>query len=60
MDNFSRLSDEGKEQNKKTNSAFANVDKERIERLKKNFLPSWMRWMEGQEQDSHGNSHKTT
>ena len=48
MDNFFHLSDEEKDQNKKTNSAFANVDKERIARLKKNFLPFWMRWTEEQ------------
>jgi len=44
MDNFLHLSDEEKDQNKRTDSAFAKVDKERIARLKKNFLPFWMRW----------------
>lgn len=50
MDNFLHLTDEQKDQNKKTNSAPTYVDKRRIQRLKKNFLPFWMREMEGQEQ----------
>jgi hypothetical protein len=52
MDNFLRLSDEGKDQNQKANLAAARVDRERIERLKKSFLPSWMRWMGEQKGDS--------
>ncbi len=52
MDNFLRLPDEGKKQNKKTDPANTFVDKERIERVRKNFLPSWMRELEQQKQNS--------
>jgi hypothetical protein len=51
VDNFLRLTDEPKEQNKKTTSADTYVDRERIQRLKRNFLPFWMRWMEEQKQN---------
>lgn len=51
MDNFLHLSDEGKDQNKKTNSADTFVDKERIQRLKRIFLPFWMRGLEEQKQN---------
>jgi hypothetical protein len=51
VDNFLHIEDEGKEPNKKTTSANIYVDKERIRRLKRNFLPSWMRWMAEQKQD---------
>jgi hypothetical protein len=48
VDNFLHLTDERKEQNKKATSAKTYVDRERIQRLKRNFLPFWMRWMEEQ------------
>jgi hypothetical protein len=51
MDNFLHLTDERKEQNRKTTSANTYVDRERIQRLKRNFLPFWMRWMEEQKQN---------
>lgn len=51
MDNFLRVPDEGKDQNRKTNSANAYVDKERIQRLKRSFLPFWMRELEEQKQN---------
>jgi len=50
MNNFLHLADEGKDQNKETTFAHTYVDKERIRRLKKNFLPFWMRGIEEQEQ----------
>lgn len=53
MDNFLRLSGEGKNQNGKTRLTATHVDRERIERLKRSFLPSWMRWMEEQKGDSN-------
>jgi hypothetical protein len=43
MDDFLRLSDEDK--NQKANLTAGQVDRERIERLKRSFLPFWMRWM---------------
>jgi hypothetical protein len=43
------LANQKKDQNKKTNFAPAYVGKERIQRLKRNFLPFWMRDLEGQE-----------
>lgn len=49
MDNFLSLSDKEKEP-KKANSEGTYVDKGRIQRLKRNFLPSWMRWSEQEEQ----------
>lgn len=59
MDNFLGLTDEGRDRNKKTNSANIFVDKERIERLKRNFLPFWMRELEEQKQnDSETSSTK--
>jgi len=51
MDNFLHVPDERKEQNRKTTSANTYVDRERIQRLKRNFLPFWMRWMEEQKQN---------
>jgi hypothetical protein len=51
MDNFLRLTNEGKQPNKKTNSADTFVDKERIQRLKRIFLPFWMRGLEEQKQN---------
>ena len=56
MDNFLRVPGEGKDQNKKTNSANVYVDKERIQRLKRNFLPFWMREMEEQKQSDNETS----
>ena len=58
MDNFLHLTDERKEPNKKTNSANIYFDKGRIQRLKRNFLPSWMRWMEEQKQNNNETSSK--
>ena len=51
MDKFLRLSDQGK--NPKSNLTASHVDRERIERLKRSFLPSWMRWMGEQKGDSN-------
>jgi hypothetical protein len=51
VDNFLHLTDERKEQNKKANPVNTYVDRERIQRLKRNFLPFWMRWMEEQTQN---------
>lgn len=51
MDKFLHLRDEGKEPNKETISKNTFVDKQRIERLKRSFLPFWMRWMEEQKQN---------
>jgi hypothetical protein len=51
VDNFLHLADERKEQNKKANPVNTYVDRERIQRLKRNFLPFWMRWMEEQTQN---------
>jgi len=48
MDNFLHLTGERKEQNKETNSANTFADKGRIQRLKRNFLPFWMRGLEEQ------------
>jgi hypothetical protein len=50
MDDFLRLSEEGK--NQKANLTAGQVDRERIERLKKSFLPFWMRWMAEQKPNS--------
>lgn len=58
MDDFLRLSDETEDQNKKATSAVARVDKERVQRLKRIFLPSWMRWMEEEKPDDHENPSK--
>ena len=51
MDNFLRLTDERKQPNKKIGSADTFVDKERIQRLKRIFLPFWMRGLEEQKQN---------
>jgi len=51
MDNFLHLTDEGNQPNKKTGSADTFVDKGRIQRLKRNFLPFWMRELEEQKQN---------
>jgi hypothetical protein len=51
MDNFLRLTDERKQPNKKTNPANTFVDKKRIQRLKRIFLPSWIRELEEQKQN---------
>ena len=51
MDNFLHLTDERKEQNKEANPANTFADKGRIQRLKRNFLPFWMRELEEQKQN---------
>jgi hypothetical protein len=51
VDNFLHLTDERKEENKKANPVNTYVDRERIQRLKRNFLPFWMRWMEEQKRN---------
>ncbi|MFQ6032385.1 MAG: hypothetical protein ACE5K2_05625 [Candidatus Zixiibacteriota bacterium] len=51
MDNFLHLTDERKRPNKKPNSANATVDKKRMERLKRNFLPFWAREFGRQKQE---------
>jgi hypothetical protein len=56
MDNFLHLSDEEKEQNKKTTSGNTYVDKERIQRLKRSFLPFWARELGEQKQEQDGKS----
>jgi hypothetical protein len=53
MDNFLHLSDDGKDRNEKTNPSATHVDRERIERLKRSFLPSWMRWLGEQKENSN-------
>jgi len=58
MDSFLYLANQKKDQNKKTNFAPAYVGKERIQRLKRNFLPFWMRELEGQEQRQGETSSK--
>lgn len=58
MDNFLHLTDEENDQNKKTNSYPTHVDKKRIQRLKKNFLPFWMREIADQEQKHDETSPK--
>jgi hypothetical protein len=58
MSNFLHLSDEEKDQNKETNSAHTFVDKERIRRLKRNFIPFWMREIKEQERVHDENSSK--
>jgi hypothetical protein len=58
MDNFLHLSDEGKDRNEKTNLSTTHVNRERIERLKKSFLPSWMRWLGEQKENSNQTSSK--
>lgn len=59
MDKFLHLSDEEKGQNKKTITANTHVDQERIQRLKRNFLPFWMRELGEQKQNSNETSSKT-
>jgi hypothetical protein len=56
MDNFLHLSDEEKERNKKTTPANTFVDKERIQRLKRNFLPFWARELAEQNQEHDNKS----
>jgi hypothetical protein len=51
VDNFLHLTDEPREKNKKTDSLLTHVDKERIQRLKRSFLPFWMRGMGEQTQN---------
>lgn len=58
MDNFLHLTDEEKHQNKKTTPANTYVDKERIQRLKRNFLPSWARELGEQKQEHDNKSPK--
>ncbi len=53
MDNFLHLSDDRKDRNAKTNLAATHVDRERIERLKRSFLPSWIRWLGEQKANSN-------
>jgi hypothetical protein len=59
MDSFLHLTHEENDQNKKTNSNPHHVDKKRIQRLKKNFLPFWMREIADQEQKHNEASPKT-
>jgi hypothetical protein len=59
MDSFLQIPDQENDQNKKTNSTPHHVDKKRIQRLKKNFLPFWMREIADQEQKRNEASPKT-
>jgi hypothetical protein len=54
MDSILHLTGEGKEENKETNSPHTYVDKERIQRLKRNFLPFWVREL-GEQKQQHDN-----
>lgn len=50
MNSFLQIPDQENDQNKKIHSNPNYVDKKRIQRLKKNFLPFWMREIADQEQ----------